>query len=70
MPKGLMYNITVSVAKGYQAPGLQGDDFFFLQPFYRLLKLFPEELSAEAYFSEDQFSVFKHEAVMFMSKIS
>ena len=64
MPESLMYDITVSVAKGYQAPGLKGEDFFFLQPFDRLLKLFPEELSAEAYFSEDQFSVFKHEAVI------
>ncbi len=56
----MMNNIPVFITKSDQAPGLEGEDFFFLQPFDRFLQLFPEELFAEAYFSEYQFGVFKH----------
>jgi len=44
----LLNHIPVFIAKGEQAICLQGDDFFFLQPFDRFAKLFPEEFPAEA----------------------
>ena len=63
--KGFMDNVSVNISKGHETPGLEDEDFVFLQPFDRLLQLFPEELFAEAYFPEYQFRVFKHGRTFF-----
>jgi hypothetical protein len=48
MTECMLYHISVPVAEGKQAPGLQGNDFFPFEPFQRLAQLFTEEFPVEA----------------------